>query len=340
MITTCYTHINNYKHNHISFKSGLHAHFNTSVDSRNINYTSAEELEQDYFYGRKIEKLNKIIDKLNKGLDKEINPTKKQKISQKLTKFLNQKSNYVDILVNKHLPFALLLSNQYQKLHMPQKMIDSSALLGLFEAAEKWSPSLAPDKKFTTYAKYPIQKQIRRDRVDDNQIKLPHGTYWQKIKIDQTVEKLTIKNGHTPSIEEIIQELKTMEDFKSLSDNILRKKIINTNFKLVSLNKPFEKGHHYQLSLEEIFIDDLQEQSFKNFEKEDLFNYVLSEIKKSLTPKEQDLILSKFGFDRKGNYTGKERTLQELANKYSCSKENVRARINNICLKLQKSIKF
>ena len=114
-----------------------------------------------------------------------------------------------DQLVCKNLPLVTWIAKGYAKQNRFLELSDliQEGRLGLIRAAEKFNP--AKGFRFSTYARWWIHQHINRALDNqDSEIRVPVHVMEDYRAVYATAEKITWKNGTTPSAEAIARHLK------------------------------------------------------------------------------------------------------------------------------------
>jgi RNA polymerase sigma-B factor len=111
-------------------------------------------------------------------------------------------------LVARHLPLVRALARRYAGRGESLEDIEQVGAIGLIKAIDRYE--LARDVALTTYATPNVVGEIKRHFRDKGwAIRIPRGLQELNAKMSSTIERLTAKVGHSPSIAEIALELKT-----------------------------------------------------------------------------------------------------------------------------------
>src|SRR5438270_1094194 len=111
-------------------------------------------------------------------------------------------------LVQRHLPLVRSLARRYAGRGESLEDIDQVGAIGLIKAIDRYE--LSRDVALTTYATPNVVGEIKRHFRDKGwAIRIPRGLQELNAKMSSTIERLTAKLGHSPSIAEIADELQT-----------------------------------------------------------------------------------------------------------------------------------
>ncbi len=113
-----------------------------------------------------------------------------------------------ELLVQRHLPLVRALARRYAGRGESLEDIEQVGAIGLIKAIDRYE--LSRDVALTTYATPNVVGEIKRHFRDKGwAIRIPRGLQELNAKMSSTIERLTAKLGHSPSIAEIAEELQT-----------------------------------------------------------------------------------------------------------------------------------
>ena len=113
-----------------------------------------------------------------------------------------------ELLVQRHLPLVRALARRYAGRGESLEDIEQVGAIGLIKAIDRYE--LSRDVALTTYATPNVVGEIKRHFRDKGwAIRIPRGLQGLNAKMSSTIERLTAKLGHSPSIAEIADELQT-----------------------------------------------------------------------------------------------------------------------------------
>ena len=111
-------------------------------------------------------------------------------------------------LVQRHLPLVRALARRYAGRGESLEDIEQVGAIGLIKAIDRYE--LSREVALTTYATPNVVGEIKRHFRDKGwAIRIPRGLQELNAKMSSTIERLTARLGHSPSIAEIAQELQT-----------------------------------------------------------------------------------------------------------------------------------
>ena len=111
-------------------------------------------------------------------------------------------------LVQRHLPLVRALARRYAGRGESLEDIEQVGAIGLIKAIDRYE--LSRDVALTTYATPNVVGEIKRHFRDKGwAIRIPRGLQELNSKMSSTIERLTAKLGHSPSIAEIAAEFET-----------------------------------------------------------------------------------------------------------------------------------
>jgi RNA polymerase primary sigma factor len=178
---------------------------------------------------------------------------------------------------------------------------------GLMRAVDKYEHRLG--FKFGTYATWWIRQGITRALADHARtVRVPCHQIGMLAAIERVRGELTVKHGREPSVEEIAMALGVSEeDTRSL-------RIVGRH--PVSLQEPL--GGDGERALEDFLSDADSCNPGKTVDRH-LLRDRISEVLRSLTPREREVIELRFGLR-----DGQPRTLDEVARSYGITRERIR----------------
>jgi RNA polymerase sigma-B factor len=113
-----------------------------------------------------------------------------------------------ELLVQRHLPLVRALARRYAGRGESLEDIEQVGAIGLIKAIDRYE--LSREVALTTYATPNVVGEIKRHFRDKGwAIRIPRGLQELNAKMSSTIERLTAKLGHSPSIAEIADELQT-----------------------------------------------------------------------------------------------------------------------------------
>jgi RNA polymerase sigma-B factor len=113
-----------------------------------------------------------------------------------------------EVLVERHLPLVRALARRYAGRGESIEDIEQVGAIGLIKAIDRYE--LSRDVALTTYATPNVVGEIKRHFRDKGwAIRIPRGLQELNGKMSSTIERLTAKLGHSPSIAEIAADLET-----------------------------------------------------------------------------------------------------------------------------------
>lgn len=183
-------------------------------------------------------------------------------------------------------------------------------ILGLIKAMQSFVPGKAA---FSTYAMYWIKKFICEAISNQGrQIPLHPGTSYAWIKIQRASANFETQNGQAPTVEAL--SLDTGFTVRKIR-NVIRSEQLSRSVSLDSIGLNEDNA----LSLSETIPDPNAEEAFDRVTEQEQIGSIEEILHRVLTPKEELVILARFGFNNQ-----KPKTLLELGSELGCTKEYVR----------------
>ncbi|MHB1422266.1 MAG: sigma-70 family RNA polymerase sigma factor [Gemmataceae bacterium] len=210
-------------------------------------------------------------------------------------------------LAEGNLRLVVSIAKRYRSRGLPFSDLIQEGNRGLMRAVDKYEHRLG--YKFGTYATWWIRQGITRALADHARtIRVPCHQVGTLAAVERVRGELSIQQGREPTVEEIAAVLGvTAEETQSL-------RVVSRH--PVSLHEPL--GGDGERALED-FLDDPDAVNPGQQVDQHLLRERISEVLRSLTPREREVIELRFGLR-----DGQPRTLEEVARAYGITRERIR----------------
>jgi len=209
-------------------------------------------------------------------------------------------------LTKANLRFVVSVAKQYQNQGLSLQDLINEGNVGLIKAAEKFDETRG--FKFISYAVWWIRQSILQAIAEQSRIvRLPLNQVGSVNKINKVLNKFEQENERRPSINELAEKIDLPEE--KIED------AMKVTGKHISVDAPFIDGEESSL------LDTMTSSDTPTADNELVLESLRNEIARALqflNERERNVIEAFFGINQQ------EMTLEEIADKYSLTRERVR----------------
>jgi RNA polymerase primary sigma factor len=232
----------------------------------------------------------------------------------------NQKAR--NTLINANLRLVVKIAQEFTGYGLSLMDLIEEGNIGLMKAVDRFKPEKGG--KLSTYASWWIKQGIKRSLANQGKtIRLPVHLVEKIGKVRRLSAKLAEELGREPTDDEIseitgipVSKLEMMRE---------------ANIPTISLNLPAYDDNKETIG--ESIKDENAEDPAVALLKKDLLNKI-PELLKELNKRDREIIIYRYGLNG-----GKERTLEEVGEKFGITRERVR-QLQNLALQLMRDILF
>src|SRR5678815_2512725 len=218
-------------------------------------------------------------------------------------------------MIKANLRLVVKIAHDYEGFGLPLLDLISEGNIGLMKAVERFDPSKGG--KLSTYGSWWIKQSIKRALANQSKtIRLPVHLVDKISKMRRVAMRLQEELGREPTDEELGEEL-----------GITASRVAQMRMAAIrpaSLDAPI--GDEDSNNFAEVVQDESADTPYEQLE-EKTVTRMLQEMVKTLDPREATILRARFGLDG-----GKQKTLEEVGQKFGVTRERVR-QIQNIALK-------
>lgn len=224
-------------------------------------------------------------------------------------------------MITANLRLVVKIAHDFGNYGLPLLDLISEGNIGLMKAVERFDPKKGG--KLSTYASWWIKQSIKRALANQSKtIRLPVHLVDKIGKIRRVAAQMTEELGHEPSNEELAEELGLpLAKVAHLKSVAIRPASLDAK---ISADDDTAFG--------DLVGDDRAEDPFEALRDKDLRGEV-GDLLEILDPRERKIIAFRFGLSG-----DRERTLEEVGQKFGVTRERIRQLQNVALLKMRKAL--
>lgn len=235
-------------------------------------------------------------------------------------KLLNGSNKARDILINANLRLVVKIAQEFTGYGLPLMDLIEEGNIGLMKAVDRFKPEKGG--KLSTYASWWIKQGIKRSLANQGKtIRLPVHLVEKIGKVRRLTAKLAEGMGREPTNAEI-------SDITGIPIEKLEK-MKEVNVPTISLDSKIKEDD--SITIGETIGDDNADNPYEMLSKKDLLAKI-PKLLESLNKRERDIIIFRYGLNG-----GKERTLEEVGNKFGITRERIR-QLQNLALEKMREV--
>ena len=225
-------------------------------------------------------------------------------------------------MITANLRLVVKIAHDFGNYGLPLLDLISEGNIGLMKAVERFDPNKGG--KLSTYASWWIKQSIKRALANQSKtIRLPVHLVDKIGKIRRVAAQMAEELGHEPTTEELAEELGLpVAKVAHLKTVAVRPASLDAK---ISADDDTAFG--------DLVGDDRAEDPFEALRDKDLQDEV-GDLLNVLDPRERKIIAFRFGLDG-----GRERTLEEVGQKFGVTRERIRQLQNIALLKMRKALR-
>jgi RNA polymerase primary sigma factor len=211
-------------------------------------------------------------------------------------------------MITANLRLVVKLATDYANLGLPLLDLVSEGNIGLMKAVERFDPEKGG--KLSTYAAWWIKQSIKRALANQSKtIRVPVHQVEKIAKIRRLNERLTLELGRDPTDEELAEEV----GLSAAQITALK----SSGIQPTSLDAPVGKDDGDTL-FGDMISDENAEDPLEQLEEKDA-RASLGGILKVLTPREREIMKLRYGLGG-----GRQKTLEDIGEKFGITRERIR----------------
>jgi RNA polymerase sigma factor, sigma-70 family len=224
-------------------------------------------------------------------------------------------------MITANLRLVVKIAHDFGNYGLPLLDLISEGNIGLMKAVERFDPKKGG--KLSTYASWWIKQSIKRALANQSKtIRLPVHLVDKIGKIRRVAAQMTEELGHEPSNEELAEELGlSLAKVAHLKSVAIRPASLDAK---ISADDDTAFG--------DLVGDDRAEDPFEALRDKDLRGEI-GDLLEILDPRERKIIAFRFGLSG-----DRERTLEEVGQKFGVTRERIRQLQNVALLKMRKAL--